>query len=581
MNLRSSTPWPAAALAVVVALVSFWTDSPARGQQPPAATAPATQISQATQATQATQPADAAAPAAPASTRPAKGAVREGVEAGEAAGPAAPRREGGISLLWSAPFVLLLACIALMPFIHKHFWEHNYPWVTLVLALIPAAYYFFLADTPTRWVHGMQEYVSFVILLGSLFVVSGGIAINIGRRATPATNVTLLLVGALLSNVFGTTGASMLLIRPFLRVNRGHLKPYHVVFFIFVVSNVGGSLTPIGDPPLFLGYLRGIPFWWVFTHCFLPWAMAVGLLLAVFFVIDTLDHKRAERPHPEDPGVPVSFVGIQNFLFITMVLVGVFMPGLFDVIEEIRKEGAEQHAVKLFYCRELLMLAAAVLSRVSTSKLIYERNGFTFGPIKEVAILFVGIFSTMAPTLHWLEANAEKLPIKTPGQFYFATGALSSFLDNAPTYLTFLQARLGELDQTQVEAELDDLNVMAAAKTLQIPARERDPMVQAALKELIRDNPEAVLEGKVSVETARISFLLGWPQYTSYVVAISLGAVFFGACTYIGNGPNFMVKSIADADGSVQTPSFFGYILKYTIPVLLPIYAAVWWVFFA
>jgi Na+/H+ antiporter NhaD/arsenite permease-like protein len=208
-----------------------------------------------------------------------------------------------ISPAWSLPFVLLLASIALMPFIHRHWWEKRYPWVAGGLALVPAAYYFFIAPHHPgagagAWVHGMLEYVSFILLLGSLYIVSGGILIHVSRRATPTTNVALLLLGALAANVLGTTGASMLLIRPYLRMNKWHLRPYHVVFFIFIVSNVGGALTPIGDPPLFLGYLKGIPFWWVLEHCWAPWCVATGLLLGIFFAIDWRDHRRAERLNP-------------------------------------------------------------------------------------------------------------------------------------------------------------------------------------------------------------------------------------------------------------------------------------------
>ncbi len=196
---------------------------------------------------------------------------------------------------WSIPFIVLLLAIALMPFVHRHWWERWYPLVAIALALIPSCYYWFYAPSKERWVVAMEDYVGFIILLGSLFVISGGIVIHLNRAATPLMNCAILLFGAIIANIFGTTGASMLLIRPYLRMNKAHLRPFHVVFFIFIVSNCGGLLTPIGDPPLFLGYLKGVPFWWVLRECRWAWLFAVGALLAVFFIIDSIDHGRAPR----------------------------------------------------------------------------------------------------------------------------------------------------------------------------------------------------------------------------------------------------------------------------------------------
>lgn len=433
-----------------------------------------------------------------------------------------------INPLWGAPFVLLLACIALMPFIRRHWWEHHYPKVVIALAVIPAAYYWLIARRPGPWIEYMEEYAGFIIFLGSLYIVSGGILIHVGRRATPTANVTLLLIGSLLANIVGTTGASMLLIRPFLRMNRDAIRPYHVVFFIFTVSNVGGGLTPIGDPPLFLGYLQGVPFWWVFERCRLIWAFTLGLLLAVFFVIDKLDHGKSPRRSEDDPGPAVHILGVHNFLLIGLLLFAIFRPGFFHITHDIGRDGFTWPLLgQLLSNRELLMIIAIVLSRRLTGRDIYERNAFTFGPIREVAILFLGIFSTMVPALEYLRANAERFALRTPGQFYFTSGTLSSLLDNAPTYLTFLELKLGMLNK-------------AGAGDLQ--------------------------------------FLVSDPRASLFLVAISMGSVFFGACTYIGNGPNFMVKSIAESAGA-PTPSFLTYVVKYTLPVLVPIYVLVWWLF--
>jgi Na+/H+ antiporter NhaD/arsenite permease-like protein len=480
--------------------------------------------------------------------------------------------------LWILPFVLILASIALVPFINKHWWERWYPAVAVGLGAISAAYYLVLARQPGIWLGEMEDYVSFIALLGSLFIISGGIVIHVGRKATPLANCALLLIGAVIANIFGTTGASMLLIRPYLRMNKGHIQPYHVVFFIFLVSNVGGSLTPIGDPPLFLGYLQGVPFWWVLEHCRAAWLLTVGLLLAVFFVIDTLEHGRSKRHSPDDPGPAVSIIGIHNLLFISVVLAGVFKPGLFDLIRDIRIEGFRAAlAGQMLVSREVLMLAATIGSRLLTSRAIYEKNEFTYAPIKEVAILFVGIFSTMTPALHWLHANAAELPLHTPGQYYFASGSLSSILDNAPTYLTFLQVELGQLDRESIDRVENAVQSLKGAKNLDIPdslAEEEQLAMQAAIKY----HADAIRLGTISRREIHVSFLLGNEKLNSFIVAISLGAVFFGAMTYIGNGPNFMVKSIADASGS-HCPSFVGYIIKYSLPILVPIFAAVWFIF--
>src|SRR5688572_2941154 len=231
-------------------------------------------------------------------------------------------------LYLSIPFVLLLLAIALMPFIHRHWWEHNYGKVSIALAAIVAVYYLGFANTPQPWIHSMVDYLSFIILLGALYLVSGGIVIGVGRRATPLANCILLLFGAVFANVLGTTGASMLLIRPYLRMNRSQFRPYHVVFFIFIVSNAGGLLTPIGDPPLFLGYLKGVPFWWNWQNTKWAWVFVVGVLLAVFFVFEALDHRKTERKHADDdPGPAVHIVGVHNFLFIGVVVWAVFQPG--------------------------------------------------------------------------------------------------------------------------------------------------------------------------------------------------------------------------------------------------------------
>jgi Na+/H+ antiporter NhaD/arsenite permease-like protein len=484
-----------------------------------------------------------------------------------------------LSLAWSIPFVALLACTALLPLLNKHFWERFYWAIAVGLGLITAVYYFAIARQPERWLHAMTEYASFIILLASLYIVSGGIYIGVNRRATPFANAVLLLIGAVIANVFGTTGASMLLIRPYLRMNAGHIKPFHVVFFIFIVANVGGALTPIGDPPLFLGYLYGVPFWWVLEHCRPMWMLAVSVLVIVFLALDIADQRKAWRTHERQPGGMVKIIGAHNFLFIALILYAVFQPGFFDVFRQISETGISARLFgRLVISRELLMLAAAVGSKWVTRDEPYHRNEFSYGAIKEVAILFVGIFSTMAPALQWLETNAHRMPVTRPAHFYFASGTLSSFLDNAPTYLTFLQIQLGEVDAQEMHAAEQELARMYTARTLDVRPDFEPAHARQAVAAMVRYHPDDVLSGRIDHEELAVAFLIGAPDLNLLLVAVSLGSVFFGACTYIGNGPNFMVKSIADAHGAA-TPSFTGYIIKYTLPVLVPTYVLVWWIF--
>jgi Na+/H+ antiporter NhaD/arsenite permease-like protein len=490
-----------------------------------------------------------------------------------------PEISHAISPFWILPFALMLGCIALMPFINKHWWEKHYLKVSLALAIVGALYYFIWAPSVWPWVAYMQEYVSFIVLLASLYIVSGGILIRITRKATPLANCVLLLIGGIAANIFGTTGASMLLIRPYIRMNRGHIKPFHIVFFIFIVSNVGGALTPIGDPPLFLGYLHGVPFWWVLEHCRPMWLTAIAILLVIFFIIDTIEHGKFERRAEEDTGPAVGILGIHNFVFILLILVGVFQDGFFEVIARMHERGVSAMLIgKLFISREILMLLAAALSIRFTTEEIHQKNDFNYGAIKEVAILFIGIFSTMVPALTYLNQNVDRFPLHKPGSYYFSSGALSSVLDNAPTYLTFLEMRLGALDQNKVDQAFAELQSMSAKRTLDVRPDLEPRDVHQVVAAVVRYDPDEILNGTVSREHTKTGFLVGIPALNAFLVAISLGSVFFGACTYIGNGPNFMVKSIAESAGAT-TPSFIGYVVKFVLPILLPTYILIWLIF--
>jgi Na+/H+ antiporter NhaD/arsenite permease-like protein len=409
--------------------------------------------------------------------------------------------------VWSIVFFVgLLLCIAMLPLINAEWWGNKYGYVTLALA-IPAAILVLFQDWLLLY-HVILEYISFIILLGSLFIISGGIVIKIGARGTPKLNLLLLFAGAVFASIIGTTGASMVLIRPLIRANKWRKQIIHIfVFFIFIVSNIGGLLTPLGDPPLFLGFLRGVPFFW--TLKLIPfWFFAVLILLALFFVIDKHFMKKESQ---EDylksldhmPEKKFEIKGTINLLFLLMVIGAFFIPPIF---------------------REALMITASGLSVYFTHVTLREENAFTYHPIIEVAILFAGIFVTMVPVLKLLELNGSRLGITEPWQFFWATGSLSSFLDNAPTYMVFFTAAQS----------------VAAAK------------------------------GIVG------NLIMGVPEI--YLRAISVGAVFMGATSYIGNGPNFMVKAICE-ENEINMPSFFGY-MAWSVAILVPLFILITFIFF-
>jgi Na+/H+ antiporter NhaD/arsenite permease-like protein len=369
--------------------------------------------------------------------------------------------------LWSVvPFAGLLLSIALFPLFAPALWARHYAKVCLAFGVPVAA--FFLLRAPRELLHAVLEYASFLLLLASLFTISGGILLRGTLRGSAGVNCAILAAGAVLANVFGTTGASMLLIRPLLRANAHRHRVAHVVvFFIFVVANIGGSLTPIGDPPLFLGYLRGVPFFWTVRAMGVLWAATCALVIGVFYLVDrralALDSGADGGPAAavREARVPLSIEGKINLPLLMVVIGAVFLPTPW---------------------REMAMVAAAAVSVWKTPAKVREENEFTWYPIEEVAILFAGIFVTMIPALLILKARGAELGVVSPAHFFWATGALSSFLDNAPTYLTFFSLAQG----------------VGGAQTV---AGVSAPLLQA----------------------------------------IGAGAVFMGANSYIGNAPNFMV----------------------------------------
>ena len=461
------------------------------------------------------------------------------------------------------PFGVLLATIALAPLLAGAWWSRHYPKVALGLGAVTLAYYLVGLHAAPRVLAVAHEYASFIALIGSLYVVSGGIHIHIKGEATPLANVLFLAVGAVIANVLGTTGASMLLIRPWIRMNKYRITAHHIVFFIFIVSNVGGCLTPIGDPPLFLGYLKGIPFWWVAEHCWPIWAVGLGLLLAIFAAVDARNFRRAPRAvrDQETAHETWRFDGLGNLFFLGVILAAVFIS-------------------KPLLLREALMLGAAAGSYLTTKKQVHAANDFNFHPIQEVAILFIGIFSTMMPALDWLGTHASDLlgHDPAPGLFYWGSGVLSSVLDNAPTYLSFLSATFGAYLDADIVAQVQHA-IQSGAVDFATVAGPHAEQIRNTLVALQKYHGADILARGVTVEEIEVCYLLGNAALNNFILAISAGAVFFGANTYIGNGPNFMVKAIADHQ-RVHTPTFVGYIFRFTLPVMLPVLLVVWALFF-
>ncbi|RPJ42190.1 MAG: sodium:proton antiporter [Candidatus Latescibacterota bacterium] len=435
---------------------------------------------------------------------------------------------GEVLPLWSViPFAGMLLSIALLPLVRPHFWHRRFPLVSLAWgASFAVPFLFAYREAALHEILHIYivDYIPFILLLWALYTAAGGISIGGSLRGTPIRNALALLLGTGLASWIGTTGASMILIRPLLRMNRGRKHRTHlVVFFIFLVSNIGGALTPLGDPPLFLGFLNGVPFFWTF-RLFLPMLFLTGLLLAAFVAIDSLYCRRdagfrAEEDRAEPGGLRIE--GLRNLVFIggmiaAILVSGVWKGGSFTIL------GIDVPHQNAF--RDSALVAMGLLSLALTPKRIRAANEFGWFPMKEVAYLFAGIFVTIVPALAILKAGSRGPlgfvvdAVESPSHYFWATGILSSFLDNAPTYLAFFNSALGKFCAGMPEAE--------------------------AVAALVA-------------------------EHSGHLAAISMGAVFMGANTYIGNAPNFMVRSIAEEAG-VAMPSFFGYLLKYAVPILVP-----------
>ena len=448
---------------------------------------------------------------------------------------AAELQGGELSVLWGVPFAGLLLSIALVPLMAPFFWHHHFGKVTAAWSLIfllPFAVIYGPSLATASFMHALlAEYVPFILLLTALFTVAGGIHIRGDLHGSPALNTAILAIGAVLASFMGTTGASMLLIRPLVRANdnRSH-KAHVVVFFIFIVSNAGGSLTPLGDPPLFLGFLKGVDFFWTVSHIFPETLFLVGSLLAIFYVIDLWFYRQKEEVQRQDPtpdSRKIGFDGAVNFWLLGCVAGLVLMSGIWKSSVVFNIAGTDVDLPGLV--RDVGLVAITLLSLKITAAKVHQDNQFSWGPMLEVGKLFAGIFLTIIPVIAMLKAGtngpfgavvsavtrADGSP--DPAMYFWATGLLSSFLDNAPTYLVFFNTAGGD--------------------------------AQAMMT-----------------------------TFASTLAAISAGAVFMGANTYMGNAPNLMVKAIAE-DRGVKMPSFFGYML-WSCLVLIPLFIVMTFIWF-
>jgi len=447
---------------------------------------------------------------------------------------------GKVLPAWTVlPFAAILLSIALCPLLTPRFWHHHYGKVSALWALVFAIpfVYVFHRQAVVEILHVyIVDYIPFIVLLWALFTIAGGIVVSGSFQGTPAVNTVLLFLGTILASWVGTTGASMVMIRPVLRANKHRVRKAHVIcFFIFLVANIGGGLTPLGDPPLFLGFLHQVPFFWVTVAVFPHVLLSSCLVLVTFFVVDTVFYRREKRrgrlAEADADKSPVRIGGLYNLLFLAGVVGLVLMSGYWkaDAFDIMGIEIPYQNLT-----RDLGILAMGGLSLAVTPWKLRQANEFGWGPILEVAKLFAGIFMCIIPAVAILKAGKEGALapllayVTGPGHYFWASGALSSFLDNAPTYLTFFNMALGQLGMT---------------------------------------------EGMVPLACA-MGALSANPEFVGLLKGISAGSVFMGANTYIGNAPNFMVKSIAEEAG-VRMPSFFGYTFKYAIPILIPTFILV------
>ena len=432
-----------------------------------------------------------------------------------------------MSLFNAIPFVILLTAVAVGPAVLKERWNKVFvPLIAIMFSFELVMYGFVFKDFSTM-VQAMYEYIQFISLIATLYFVTAGIEIKVNIRGNAFINTFILFIGGVCANIFGTTGSAMLFINPFLKINKGRLAQYHIAFFIFIVCNIGGSLLPIGDPPLYIGFIKGIPFSWTLIHNFTPWFITTSILLTIFFILDS-KNKVESQIMVETQEKKVVIKGYLNLILLFLVICSLFINKNF--VPSLPSFSLFGHEICLI--RELILTLILLCACKINNKETLKANNFSYEPIQELAILFLGIFITMAPVICIIEEYVKTINQSyiTPSLLFWVTGLFSSLLDNAPTYLNMLTASM-----TANNFNINDLShVIVYTKTATcIPA----------------------------------------------LSAISIAAIFFGSITYISNGPNFMVKKIAEKN-DVKMPSFFAFVLKYSLPILIGPFLLIWFFFY-
>lgn len=433
-----------------------------------------------------------------------------------------------MNYIYILPFILLLLTIALCPVISMKFWENNYKKIILIFSSITIFSNIFIIHDISAVILSFIEYLEFIIFIVVLYVISGGINLKINKTGTPMVNTLILLCGAILANVIGTTGAAILLIKPYIKINKHRIKPYNIVFFIFIVCNIGGCLSPIGDPPLFSGFLKGVPFTWPLRYNLLPWIITNGMLLLIFYILDNKNELKAIKI--QNYGSTIEINGKQNLIFVALTIFAIFLnPMVFNWVPTVN---IYNHNIS--FLKDILLITIGITAYKLSNKEILKKNEFSFNPVIELAFMFFGIFITMGPALTIIEEASSNITkgLISPSLFFWVIAFLSSFLDNTPTYMNSLALMMS----------LEGANI---------------------------SNPTEVL-----------AFSNGlYPNSILFLRIICVTSVYFGGFTYIGNGPNFIIKSIAEKEG-IKMPSFFGYILKYSCIYLLPVLTLIWFIFF-
>lgn len=428
-------------------------------------------------------------------------------------------------LILSLPFIILIFTITTGPIFYPKYWNNHYSKISIFLSILIILYYTIYLNNFLKPLNTLIEYIQFILLISALYIFSGGILIKINKKNSPIINLFILILGGFTSNLIGTTGASMIFIRPYIKINKKNIKSYHIIFFIFIISNIGGSLTPIGDPPLLLGFLKGVPFFWTIRNNFLPWIITLTILGILFYIIELKNNKKKNIKNIKLNYIKykkpyILIYGKKNFIWLLLIITYTSL----------------ENQYYFFFFKEIVIILLILIVYKYKNKHIFKKNRFNFKPIKEIGILFLGIFITMLPVLE-ITKNLIQYSQFTKNinynTLYWSTGALSGLLDNAPTYINLLNASMSIYGGNINNIE----NVKAYTKGIY--------------------SINNILELK----------------------AISISSVFFGAMTYIGNGPNFIIKSISEQLG-IKMPSFFEYILYFSIPFLIPTLIIIWLLFF-